>query len=684
MTHRRLRFKILIKAQLKFALLVIFLGMLTRLVFSMVLTGKRAYEGGASGEIWRALFLGLRYDLVGWAYLVAPAYLLAWGLSPFLGEQGLERLLRFQRGYLFCGFLVLLSLAVCDLGFYSYFQDHINVLFFGLWEDDTQALVVTIWKNYPVIWWALLLSVLAFAAWWLLRIWHRSPNFYGISLDLAPSWRRQVFTFGFGVLAIAFLARGNFSRLPLSIEDSFISSNEAINKLSVNGLIAMNRALRIRRVHGQGTTNFLKQNGYGTTVQALTDFHAYRDSVRPYRPELDSLKRRTSEKIYPAGRAPHVILVAMESLGSMWWQHEKSLPFLGSFAQHLSEDYLFLNFLSGDNGTIGSLVVLATGLPTRPGARYLSEGEYMKTPLRIGAHLPFKQQGYTTRYLYGGKLGWRQLGQYLKVQGWDILEGAEQVVSKLGLQRLPSDEIGNEWGIFDEHLFAHLERELLDAQKPQFYLVLTTTNHPPFEVPKGFTAQGLEGIPERLRPLFSKDDAAVLRRFRTLQYANQKLGDFLGRLKANPKLAQNVVVAVTGDHSFWVGHDEGKAGLARKYAVPFYLYLPEHLRPTTWNSKAWGSHEDILPTLYERVLSDVEYWGFGEDLFGKRSAALNAAKLAVNEVGAIIGQESFCWDAARVGMLRKCTETDEHRRLKNYRRANIGLVDVFLKSHGKH
>lgn len=682
MSHRRLRFKLLLRAQFKFAFLVLLLGALTRAVFALGLVGSVAFEG-ALHQLFPALFLGLRYDLIGWAYLVAPAYLVAWAASPFLGEQGLDHLLRVQRAYLFGGFLLLLLLAVCDLGFYSYFQDHINVLFFGLWEDDTQALVITIWKNYAVLWWGLLLSALGACAWWLLGRWHRPPHFSGPMLDFTSDWRRQLATFGAGLVAVAFLARGNFSRLPLSIEDSFISSNEAINKLSVNGLIAMNRALRIRRAHGQGSADFLKQQGYGSATPALSDFHSYRQTPHPFLPELGSLKRRTSEKVYPQGTPPHVIVVAMESFGSMWWDYDSQLPFLGSFAAHAREDYLFRNFLSGDNGTIGSLVMLATGLPARPGARYLSEGEHMKTALTAGAHLPFKHQGYTTRYLYGGKLGWRQMGQYLKGQGWDVLEGAEQVVPKLGLGHRASDEIGNEWGIFDEHLFTHLERELRDAKRPQFFLVLTTTNHPPFEVPANYTAQGLESIPEALRSLFSKSEAEVLRRFKTLQYANQKLGEFLTRLKASAPLADNVVVAVTGDHSFWVGQDEGKAGIVRKYAVPFYLYLPPALRPASWNPDAWGSHEDILPTVYERVLSDTEYWGFGEDLFGERSAALNTAKLAVNQAGAVIDQESFCWDIDKPGLLKPCPESEEHRRLKNYRRANIGLVDVFLKTQGK-
>jgi hypothetical protein len=40
-------------------------------------------------------------------------------------------------------------LILCvDFGFYSYFQNHINILIFGIFEDDTKALFSTLAKNY--------------------------------------------------------------------------------------------------------------------------------------------------------------------------------------------------------------------------------------------------------------------------------------------------------------------------------------------------------------------------------------------------------------------------------------------------------------------------------------------------------------------------------------------------------
>ena len=50
------------------------------------------------------------------------------------------------------------------------------------------------------------------------------------------------------------------------------------------------------------------------------------------------------------------------------------------------------------------------------------------------------------------------------------------------------------------------------------------------------------------------------------------------------------------------------------YAVPFYLYIPgEILKNTsfTFDSQRFGSHKDIMPTLYAYSLSEAEYWSVG-------------------------------------------------------------------------
>lgn len=662
----------------KVTLLFAFLMMVSRFVFIGLFTELVVLKKNLALTA-EALFLGFRYDMVALAYVMAIPYLLTCTGFLFTREGWLRLIPRFHRAWLFGSFFLLLALAICDLGFYSHFQEHINILFFGLWEDDTAALVTTIYKNYNVWFWGPVILLGFGLVWWLLgRIFARER------IDLFYSRPMQKEEVGLitlsGVVVIAFFARGNFTRLPLSIEDAHISDIESINELSVNGVIALNRAMRVRRNFGTGNVRYLDTQGYANRSTAIADVLSYRGEA----PEADkpmglsSLLKVTPENPELEALRPHVVVFLMESFGSYWWPVEKELPFLDSLRAHTEEDFLFLNFLSSENGTIGSTVALSSNLPLRPGARFLSEGEYMRTPLASGAHLPYKRAGYTTRFLYGGKLGWRQLGSYLQAQGWDRLEGAEQLKEQMDLSSVKPENLGNEWGLFDEHLFNYVKSELGKATTPQVFFVLTTSNHPPYEVPKTFKATGLETMPAELQKLFIKSPDESLRRLRTLQYANRQLGDFMTSLKAGP-LKDKLVVAATGDHSFWIGKDEGRNGLIRKYGVPLYIYLPQTLRPAEWDKERWGSHVDIWPTLYHKSLSKAEYWAFGADMFGARGAALNAYGIAAGSEGAIISGAPHCWEADR--WVKPCEETPGLKQLKNFERAQIGLTDEFLRAN---
>ena len=46
-------------------------------------------------------------------------------------------------------FLFLFIFSI-DVFFYEFYQDHLNIIFFEIFEDDTQAVIKTILRNYPV------------------------------------------------------------------------------------------------------------------------------------------------------------------------------------------------------------------------------------------------------------------------------------------------------------------------------------------------------------------------------------------------------------------------------------------------------------------------------------------------------------------------------------------------------
>lgn len=624
-----------------------------------------------SKDVYHAMFLGFRYDLMPLAYINALPFILL-NLGYFLSGKVSIKIIRSLIVAILCfGYFVLMWLYVFDYSFYNFFQEHINILFFGFFEDDTLAIIVSVWKNYNLALWLSVLFIIHYAVYLFIKFLF-SP--YEFDLKAKRFDKKMPVIFFSGLVLMAFLGRGNFTRLPLSIEDAHISSVEFINKLSLNGPICLNRAVKIRRTFGKGSFNYLKNFGFAdwqSAVQAM--------ELVPKKSISKTLLSKTPSNPVAKQMKPHVVLVVMESYGTFWDQFDsETFNLLGSLKSHYASGLLFKNFLPAENGTIGSIVSVATSQVIRPGARFLSESEFMSTALKSAGHLPFKEQGYETHFMYGGKLGWRDLGKYLKTQGYDNLWGAEEIKEAVPeLNNLSASELGNEWGIFDEYLYAFLEEQLRTATRPQFFLVLTTSNHPPFEVPSSYKKLPLVVSPQIMSKVTVSEEMAQ-KRFMGVQYGNEKMGQFLNQLK-NTGLNSKTVVAFTGDHSYWIAKGVGNEEEFKRYAVPFFISAPKELIPEKVDLTKFGSHEDIFPTLYHLTLSDQAYIKLGENLFIEEGRAQNSTGLIANKSGAIHHGKFWKWKDGDEQILEPGSESPELLKLKSYSEGLISITDLYLK-----
>lgn len=654
------------------------------LIFAFLMTVARAsfalYFGDIdtlvahSRELRKAMWLGFRYDIMPLAYINLIPFLLL-NIGYFIpGKFSIKIIRPLIIGILLFGYLALCWLYVCDYGFYSFFQDHINILFFGLFEDDTKAVIISIFKNYNVPLYGTILLILHYALYRLIKFMF-SP--FEFDLTAKPfSWKMPV-VFLSGLVLLALAGRGNFTRLPLSIEDAHISENEFINEVSLNGALTLNRAMKIRKTFGKDNYDYLRGYGFSSWQEAFKSF-------RGTEPASDDIGKALVVKSKPNPvakvRPPHVVLVVMESFGSYWNDKDsKSFQLLGELREHFERGILFKNFLPSENGTIGSIVSVATSQVIRPGARFLSESEFMRNALSSAGHLPFKQSGYDTHFVYGGKLGWRDLGKYLTAQKYDKLWGAEEMREAMPeLNNFSERDLGNEWGIFDEYLYSFIEEQLRTATKPQFFLVLTTSNHPPFEYPSSYQPRPIELTPEIMANITVDEDLAR-KRFTGLQYGNQKMAEFLNRINKS-SLHDKTIVALTGDHSFWIAKGVGLDQEFKRYAVPFFLSIPDEYRPSKVDTTKFGSHEDIFPTLINLALSEQSYVKLGEDLFNEDSIAINSSGLIAGKHGAFHHDKFWKWEDREKQILTPTESTPELLELVRKGRGLIGLTDAYLKS----
>jgi phosphoglycerol transferase MdoB-like AlkP superfamily enzyme len=233
------------------------------------------------------------------------------------------------------------------------------------------------------------------------------------------------------------------------------------------------------------------------------------------------------------------------------------------------------------------------GLPVRPKSAPLAESGYRSYPWTPIQQL--KRRGYKTIFLYGGDLSWRNVGQFAKAQGFD------EVYGKASFETNSSSF--HTWGVFDEVVYKYAEEILKKNRNERMFLfILTTNNHPPYELPDWYSAPVMV-IPEEMK--IKGDKHLAQKRFQSFRYAMDSLGKFLKRVQ-NEK---NMVV-VTADNNTIEGIVEFGSLLESKN-IPLYIYTP-------FKSKlcidAYGSHKDIFPTIFHLLFSEMEYFSVGENI----------------------------------------------------------------------
>ena len=292
-------------------------------------------------------------------------------------------------------------------------------------------------------------------------------------------------------------------------------------------------------------------------------------------------------------------------------------------------------------------------------------------PLESSTHVPFMNKGYETNFFYGGKLGWRDIGKYFRYQKYHNLIGENAIKKDLNL----SGRVGTEWGVYDGHLFNSILKKLNSSKTPQFILALSTTNHPPFEVPKDYPVKKIE-IPDNLKDKVRREKEIFIERFKAFEYSNQMLAEFLTSIK-NSDLAQNTIVAITGDHNFWGFMNYSKEETFSKHTVPLYFYIPKDLRPTNPDLNKLGSHKDIATTLYELSLSNAEYLTFGVNLFGNEKPYAFNNNLYASSEGVIFKDQEYNW--SKIPLIDAQKSEQKFEDLRKAYRSTLTISDYYLR-----
>lgn len=572
---------------------------LSRLIFLAVYGNENLFKDYKI-DIFNAFIMGARFDVSAICYGFLPialCWLIALFIRPAFCEKFEKIYLLFSKYYLLFVLIVFISLHIIDFFFYQFFQSHINVLFFGIFNDDTSAVLHSVWTDYPIVK-VILLYVAGIIG--FLYIHRGVRHYFQQRTPLSKS-------FGISLLLIFPLfvvgMRGSIGEFTLRRDHTNIGTNAFVNSLCYNPVYALNFAKTELNENYivPNISNELQTKGFSSFEEVQNQYK--QQAVDTFDMELFS---QTPTNNFLKQNPPNVIFVLMESMSNHYFElHSPELNLLGDLATLLPDLYYFKNGLSSFNGTIASLENLLVNSPKG----IISQSPYFNVSYTASVAKPFKEQGYETSFVTGANPSWRNVDNFIKHQGFSSVEGSAHIKK----QNPKAEEFA--WGVHDGYLFDYITHKLQHSSgKPQFIFSLTVSNHTPYEIPSHYKPYPIEI--ETVKKDIRVTEQMAYENFYSHQYAASQLAKFIRDIKDSP-LGKNTIIVATGDHNIRQVFEYDDTNAFLKRSVPILFYIPETYAPTFFNPNIFVSHKDIFPTLFHLSLSAQKYVYSGDNMFQK-------------------------------------------------------------------
>ena len=514
-----------------------------------------------------------------------------------------------------------------DVFFYEFYQDHLNIIFFEIFEDDTQAVIKTILRNYPVFAIVTGLVILGSVVYYLLGkvFYHQNENL------IKPL--KHIGILGGSFIVFAIMARASFGLFPIGMMDAAYTDDIFLNKLAPNPVFTFEKAVEARLAQ-KSSLPFWRRNKYKDDIQSAfsktAEYFLGSDEKN-----LDSTittnsyfiqKSKSNEHL--KSNPPHVIIVMMEGFGSWILDYEsEEFQISCGISDWINKSIYFDHFIQAADGSIYNLTSTILSIPAIPQTIPLSQQKYSITSFESALAESYRRNGFETTFVYGGKLSWQRLSDFVPHQGFDHVYGEGD---------FDYNTPKTDWGVYDEYLFQFVFDILINSETPQFIVFFTTTNHPPFELPPSFDSPSLE-MSDSLKTIIRGNEALALKRFAAYQYTSCYLNQFLNDIYTNEKL-MNTVTAVTADHNLQGIRNYSSKNILHRFRIPFFILAPESIISQPKVIPTIGSHVDISPTLINLTLSDAKYLSFGRDLLNS-----NLEIISVNQNGVLFLPDHVLW-----------------------------------------
>lgn len=538
---------------------------------------------------------GFRFDSKISALVLIIPFLANCALGP-LGKFSAISWIRKTLMLIFVPFIILSMVATVP--YFSEYDSQFNFFMFEILYDDQIAVLKTVVQEYGFVqnlFLTILLSYLALKILFHIHEWNYKKGLR-ILADVRPLTVRilvvlLMFVGMFGAI------RGSFKDRPAMRKWAEITSDEFLNKMVMNPPINLDYAFRdFKSINSMkvGLDLYLGDTEIKDAAEAY--FGKQDDQTGPFFLS-DYLSRKVENGTISA--PAHIFLIILESY-DMWplLPEYRSLGIAEGLKELGRKGVLFSRFLPAGKSTMSSLSTILTGVPYM--GKNISRIAAESGPYSTSIPKIFEPFGYTTRLFYGGFSSWQNIGNMFRGQGFD------EIYSSPHMEKHERDGV---WGVQDGALFDFI-RTKIPVQSKTFNIILTTTNHPPFNVDVKKEGFSLENIPADI--LDSFDGSMDLNQLGHIWYMDRELKEFVDSVES---VVPNSLFIITGDH-YGRRFINSKPSEYIKSTVPLVIYGPGYMEARSGWNQTPGSHTDIVPTILELAAPEgYQYSSFGRSLF---------------------------------------------------------------------
>jgi phosphoglycerol transferase MdoB-like AlkP superfamily enzyme len=425
------------------------------------------------------------------------------------------------------------------------YLDHYKEVGGTVWATNKWYLIITI----------LLLIVVHIATW---RSFRKIVTGYS---SLNWKWRLLAFPIVGGLLFLG--ARSSFAPRPANISTAYFSEeNKLVNELTLNSTYTV--VLAATRLANEKDPSAI----YGSMQEEEIFRRVKKNTGLP-----DSLYLHSGipflRRHFPSGKSNrplNVVIILEESLGAEYIGYLKGLPLTPNLDSLSKQGLSFQQLYSTGTRTVRGIEAVVTGFLPTPGNSVVNLG-LSRSGFFTAGEL-FKNAGYTTEFIYGGESNFDEMRSFF------ISNGFDKIYDEPSFKKPVFTGV---WGVSDEDLMTKAN-EVFEAHgdHPFFSVILSTSNHSPFEFPDGRIA------------LYQKPKQSV---YNAMKYADYAIGQFFEKAKRSAYY-KNTLFLIVADHSTRVFGDEFIP--VEKFHIPGVIIGPNV--PVMSITKV-TSQIDLLPTL---------------------------------------------------------------------------------------